>query len=449
MNGPLKIVQKSRSKVDEKNLSIKGLKNRRATQRILVLVLLAVLFSCVGTVVIVEIRPYYGAQIANHMRNLFGPQAVAQIEAVVFQVQDTVKHWQYLSGVEEAKAPWVSIATPLDLNPSSQAAIEGSSQTPELTKLTPIPTSLNQGEETRIQLPGEATGPTPIPTPEIWQLAALMPFGSIADEGIWTPYLHDRDGVVVAARTFLQPDPERPYAVVAVVAFDLTRTRLHFVLGFNEPALPDGPKGDGLISVKDREAGVLLAAFNGGFRAANGHFGAMTDGIVALPPKSEMATVGIYRSGEVRIGSWDNEINDSPDLEAWRQNCRLVIQDGEISPRVHNNSIVDWGGTISNQIVTRRSGMGLDQGAKTLYYFAGPSLSMPALADAMMAAGVEYGMLLDINHFSVHFTAIQAVEGVLIAEPLIPNDMIDHIDRYLGPSPVDFFYVTLLDNQIP
>ena len=92
------------------------------------------MFSCVGTVFVVEMRPYYGAQIANHMRDLFGPQAVAQIEAVVFQVQDTVKHWQYLSGVEEAKAPWVSIATPLDLNPSTQAAIGGSSQIPELKR---------------------------------------------------------------------------------------------------------------------------------------------------------------------------------------------------------------------------------------------------------------------------------------------------------------------------
>ncbi|MEN8173867.1 MAG: hypothetical protein ABFS03_13430, partial [Chloroflexota bacterium] len=191
------------------------------------------------------------------------------------------------------------------------------------------------------------------------------------------------------------------------------------------------------------------AAFNGGFRAVNGYYGAMADGITALPPMNEMATVGIYRSGKVQIGSWGEEINETSDLEAWRQNCRLIIDDGEISPLVHNDSIVDWGGTISNQIVTRRSGIGLDQEAETLYYFAGPSLSMPALADAMLAAGVHHGMLLDINHYPVHFTAIQNADGVLVAEPLLPKDMIDKIDRYLGPSPVDFFYVTLVENQLP
>jgi hypothetical protein len=51
-------------------------------------------------------------------------------------------------------------------------------------------------------------------------------------------------------------------------------------------------------------------------------------------------------------------------------------------------------------------------------------------------------MLLDINHFWVHFTAIHAADGGLAAEPLLPGDMIDHVDRYLGPSPADFFYIT-------
>ena len=116
---------------------------------------------------------------------------------------------------------------------------------------------------------------------------------------------------------------------------------------------------------------------------------------------------------------------------------------------MYNNSITDWGASISNQIVTRRSSLGLDREAKILYYFAGPSLSMSVLANAMLAAGVQDGMLLDINHFWVLFTAIHSEEGKLVAEPLLPNDMIDHIDRYLGPSPADFFYITLLDNHQP
>jgi hypothetical protein len=74
---------------------------------------------------------------------------------------------------------------------------------------------------------------------------------------------------------------------------------------------------------------------------------------------------------------------------------------------------------------------------------------MPALADAMLTSSVHYGMLLDINNFWVHFTAIHAEEGSLVAEPLLPKDMIDQIDRYLGPSPVDFFYITLRESDQP
>lgn len=449
MGSRLRSVQKSSLEADEIVFPDKGVKRRRSFKRILALVLLAILFSCVSIVAIVEIWPSFGAQVANHMRDLLAPQAVAQIETIIFQVQDTARHWQYQYGFEQAESPWGNGAFPVVLTPFAQVSIGGPSSTPEPAQLTPTPSaatetsaSMEQSQDPQDQLPVKLSSPTPTPTPYIWQLSTLLPFGSMEGEGVWLPYLHDRDGHMVAARTFLQPDPERPYAIAAVVAFDLTRTRLHFVLGFSEPSLPDGPKGDGLIPEKDREAGILLAAFNGGFRAANGQFGAMADGIVALPPKSEMATVGIYRSGEIWIGSWGEDINDTPDLQAWRQNCRLIIQDEEISPRVYNNSITDWGGSISSEVVTRRSSLGLDREAKTLYYFAGPSMSMPALADAMLAAGVQQGMLLDINHFWVHFTAIQSEDGKLVAEPLLPNDMKDQINRYLGPSPVDFFYIT-------
>jgi hypothetical protein len=442
-----------------------GRKRRSWLARIFPLVLVAILLGCLAIFAFTEIWPAVGAQIADHTRKIIGPQAVAQIEDVVFRVQDTINRWQYQSGVKRAEAPWQgatveSGAVESEPVPSSQVASREAALPPQTARPTPAttvadrnvattPAAAGQPGEPQDTLTSATASPSSTPTPYVWRLPALAPFGSLEGEGVWQPYIVDREGHVLAERTFLQPDPQRPYTIVAVVAIDLTRTSLHFVLGFNEPALPDGPRGDGLIPETDLAEGVLLAAFNGGFRAANGLYGAMADGIVALPPVDDMATVGIYRSGEVRIGSWGKEISDSPDLEAWRQNCRLVIQDGEISPSVYNDSIVDWGASISNQIVTRRSGMGLDREAKTLYYFAGPSLSMPALANAMQAAGVYAGMLLDINNFWVLFTAIDFKEGKPFAEPLLPKLMFDHVDRYLGPSPADFFYVTSRGSERP
>ena len=406
--------------------------------------------------IVAESSPYFAAQIADQIRDAFGPRVVAGLETFVFRLQDALNNWSYKINQVTAEPPWMDSTSLQEATSGLAVDVPKASLTPESLKITSTPIEVRTTpivEDHPVSLDvnplTETSPPTATTTEEPWFLPALQPFGALEGEGIWQPYLYNLEGEVVAYRTFLQPDPDRPYTILAVVAFDLHRTRLHFVLGFNEPSVPEGPKGDGLIPDVDRHSDTLLAAFNGGFRAANGYFGAMADGTVALGPKDDFATAAIYKNGEVRIGEWGREITDTPDLIAWRQNCRLIIHNGEISPRVYNNSIADWGASITNQIVTRRSGLGLDRNAETLYYFAGPSLSMPVLADSMLAVGVHNGMLLDINHFWVHFTAIRMVEGELIAEPLLPDEMIDRIDRYLGPSPVDFFYVTSFDSLSP
>jgi hypothetical protein len=46
----------------------------------------------------------------------------------------------------------------------------------------------------------------------------------------------------------------------------------------------------------------------------------------------------------------------------------------------------------------------------------------------------------------VHFTAFYKGEaGDLLAAALLPEEMIDQVDRYLKASAVDFFYLTLGD----
>jgi hypothetical protein len=228
---------------------------------------------------------------------------------------------------------------------------------------------------------------------------------------------------------------------VAVVAVDMNQTRLHYVLGSEEPSVADGPRGSGKIPQEDRVGGVLLATFNGGFKATHGHFGAMQDGVVALPPLPGLAAVAIYDDGRVRIGEWGKDILPSKNIVAWRENARLIIQDGQVSPRVNSNSVADWGGTIDGKVVTWRSALGVSADGRTLFYFAGATLSMQAMARAMQTVGVQQGMLLDINTTWVHFTAIHDTGGKLSADPLLP-DMKSNVDRYLRTSPRDFFYLT-------
>ena len=225
---------------------------------------------------------------------------------------------------------------------------------------------------------------------------------------MWQPYLTNQAGDVVALRTFLQPDAERPYALAAIVAFDLSQTELHYVLGSEEPGLPDGPRGQGFMNADDKASGHLLATFNGGFMGTHGAYGAMADGLEALPAKAGYATVAIGEDGCVHIGEWgsDFDANGGP-YTAWRQNARLITQNGAIDERVYNGSARTWGSSIDGDVVTWRSALGIDAENEVLYFVAGPSLSMPALADVLTAVSAHNSLLLDINESWVHFAAIQ------------------------------------------
>jgi hypothetical protein len=430
-----------------------------------VAVLLAAAVACLGLLFLLLSRwPGAGAQLATPLRRLVGNERVGQLETIFFRAEDRLRRWQYSAGWAEARSPWApdTVAPPVPTPILMTATPPAASATPTATAVpagsplpathrasTPVVAPLNEtASPTEAATPAPSTT-TPIPTATAtpWNLAAVEPFGRLRGEGVWLPYLYDTDGNTVALRTFLQPDPERPYTTVAIVAFDLRRTRLHYVLGSEEPALPGGPRGQGRIPATAGESGDLLATFNGGFLATHGEYGAMQEGLVALPAKSGYGTVAIGADGRVRIGEWGREIDPNGDYLSWRQNARLILDDGQISDRVYNRSIAIWGGSIDGSIVTWRSAIGLSADEQTLYYFAGPSVSMPVLATAMQVAGVRNGILLDINATWVHFAAVRYSEDRPIAEPLFAEGMDTNADRYLRQSARDFFYVTVQQDR--
>jgi len=408
-------------------------------------VAITILIILIGSLLILLNWRSIGTQLANPMRKVLGIERVAKLESFVFNVQDKVKQVKYKLGMEEPEMPAWAVAvtvpamtptvlptatplpteTPLEATPTQNSHPNGPTDTPAPATLTPTI--------------------TPTPTPEHWTLANLDPFGDLSGEGIWQPYLTSESGEVVAVRTFLQPDPERPYAVVAVVAFDLNQTDLHYVLGMKEPAMPDSDKhGLGIIPLEDRQPGKLVAAFNGGFIAEHGYYGAMADGLTPLGAKTGLATLVIFKDGSVALGEWGTDLAESRDYQAYRQNALMILHNGEINEKVYNGSYLDWGANLDGTIVTIRSGIGLSEDNQVLYYYAGPSLSMPSLAAAMERSGAYNSMLLDINPTHAHFAAIGSnQDGRLTAEALFPEIMDLWVDRYLGQWGMDFFYVTL------
>jgi Phosphodiester glycosidase len=169
----------------------------------------------------------------------------------------------------------------------------------------------------------------------------------------------------------------------------------------------------------------------------------MSNGIVAIPPRSGLATVAMYKNGTIKIGEWGKDLTESDQMVAWRQNCSLIIQNGMINPLVNIDSAEYWGANLNGATVTWRSGIGISPDNNILYFFAGPSMTANVLAQTMMSVGVKAGMQLDINNYWVHFIAVRTDGTKLIPDPLFPEDMKFDADRFLKPYTRDFFYVAL------
>ena len=188
----------------------------------------------------------------------------------------------------------------------------------------------------------------------------------------------------------------------------------------------------------------LIAAFNGGFKAVNGSYGMMVDGVTLLPPQPGIATLAIYRDGHVNIGAWDGGISPSSDMVAYRQNCPLIVENGQLNQMVNVVNYVMWGNTIGNQDITWRTGLGITQDSRYLIYAVGNGTSVATLAQALLQAGAYNAMQLDINQHYSHFATYQPTG--IPGRPLIPVQLLDQMEKddnlYLTPHSRDFFYLT-------
>jgi hypothetical protein len=398
--------------------------------KILSILFLALLAMCIGGYVAIDIRPSLGAQGADVLRGVFGQEAVALLEGAVFQVQDTVHQWEYSLGVRPT-APWSGVSPNI---PSPSASLAPASPTATSTSPSTTP-------EITTPVPSVEPSPTLTATPIRWPPASITAIGTMPGEGQWAPYFTDLYGHQIAYRTFVQPDPGRPYTVAAIVAVDLARTRLHYMLGFAEPKSGVVKNRTGAIPEEDRKPGILLAAFNGGFLTEHGQYGVMVNGKTLIPMRKGFGTLAIFQDGRVQIGVWGNDLTSNDGIAVLRQNGPMIIEDGKINPQTANDSPEYWGYTVHGEVATWRSAVGLSADRKTLYYAAGASMTISSLAQALKAAGVDAAIQLDINYYWVLFCTIRFDKNTPTALSLW-TDMKDNVNRYLHASPRDYFYLT-------
>jgi hypothetical protein len=374
--------------------------------------------------------PWLGPALADGVRAVVGPKPIAWAEDVTYGIQDSFDRWRYKdaapktfwdvpsgapSAVGTPTPPVASIAHPVASAAPPVASASGS------PVAAPAPSA-----------PAAEAFPPPVFAP---------PFDGVASPGDGTWIAMKEPGL---AKAVVHPDPKRSFAAVAVVAMDLRRTTLHLVAGTSEPQgnVPQEHR-PGLVP-KDA-AGDLIAAFNGGFKAMHGHYGMMLDGETFVVPRDIACTVGLYRDGAIKIGTWRDLKANEAQMLGYRQTPPCLVEDGKINSALDAEYSKNWGATVSGETVIRRSAIGIDKSGTMLFYGFGEAVTAQALAHAMRAIGAEDAAQLDVNYSYPRFLLYEpgaAGQAPHVESALIPGIKFSKGEYVTDSAPRDFFYVT-------
>lgn len=282
----------------------------------------------------------------------------------------------------------------------------------------------------------------PPPASAAWPPEDLALSDRLEDEGRWSrPAMHATEADPPVRHTFLRVDPERPYVRVHLFAFDTGRLGLHFVAGTRHPRSATGARGRGRVPEADRPR--LVAAFNGGFKAEHGAFGAIEEGRVLVPPRPGLATVTVDPEGRAGFGIWDAP-HLPPPWTGLRQNLAPLIADGVVNPaRVRH-----WGEVVEklDDAQTPRSALGVTRAGLLIYGWS-EATSAELLGEALRRAGVELALHLDMNPGHTGVELYRAAGGDLEAAAGVP-EMDFRPRRWLGEDARDFFYLARPDARV-
>ena len=247
--------------------------------------------------------------------------------------------------------------------------------------------------------------------------APVNPGGSVA----WTPIGRS---VLGRAATFgAQANG------VGLAWLDPQLLRPVLVAGTSDPSGSPGPWGG---QVPPGQRGALAAAFNSGFKMGDIRGGWVGWGTVWRPPETGDASLVVQNNGMATVGVWGRDVNGGPDVAYVRQNLTPLIDGGQ--PVASAGSPGAWGASISGPN-TWRSALGIDaHGA--LVFAAGGGITPAALAQALVAAGVQRAMELDINPSWVSFNTYQPGSDGGVHGTKVYGLHAD--DGYLSPDSRDF-----------
>jgi hypothetical protein len=358
--------------------------------------------------------PGFGPLVADTLRSLFGNEFVAWLEDTVYETEDWVN--RKTRADEAPTAMWVVPETPPSSIPAPSASVEGK------------------------------------PPPPPFELAKLAPmYDNVATkgDGVWVPVVDPRKPAdrTRMLKTFVHPDKNRSWAVVAVIAVDLSAVELHSVPGRHEPErkTKEARAYDKRAVVPDEHRERLIAGFNGGYKSTHGDYGMKVDGILFQPPRGLCCVVARLKDGSYLIRDWDKIKEREPEMAWWRQTPICMYDEGEPHPALAMKKL-GWGAaTVSGTTVIRRSAIGLNAERTVLYVGIGDAVTGHAMGTAMHHAGSHYVSQLDVNFSFPKFVLYkQKTPGGKELEAVALTENFEFTkDQYVGnQSARDFFYLT-------
>ena len=402
-------------------------------------------------------------------------------EEIVTYVRDTFFAYLYQRKAEgRIESKPVEVPPPLRAKDAPEAALIDPKQANRVAK--PIDLGIEIGEpEDR----GMALG--------TWYAAKDNPgifVSVIVPEAIAPEIMHSYRHVVSSL------DSVEWKGLVYLVAFDLARFELKYVLGTDHPKVdwsehiadrmkdkslpgPDGIGGigplvsTGLVSPGDTDRTV--ATFTGGFKRIHGalkygplafrnygsHYGFLENGVVFSKLQPGLSTIYVLRDGWADMGTWREEDRSLlPEVKYARQNGVPLIagfdQAAQMSipgPLVSRWGEGNWSGSKDEKLRTLRAGAALQesQGRRFLLYAFFWSATPSAMARVFQAYQCRYAMLLDMNALVHTYLAVYRRQGSRLYVQHLIQGMAEvdmtvkgrYIPRFLGyADDRDFFYLT-------
>ena len=223
---------------------------------------------------------------------------------------------------------------------------------------------------------------------------------------------------------------------VTLLRFEQRLVRLVLHSGLGEPS-GSWTHGD---RIGPSEIHRVVAAFNGGFKFETGVIGFMADGRVAVSLQPGLGSIVTYRNRTTQIGAWHEGVpaRGRP-ISSVLQNLHLLVDHGEPAATVGGCIQSCWGSTLGGVTFIARSALGIT-GDGQLVWAAGESVSPAGVAQALISAGVQRAVELDINPAWVAgYLYVHGGSGPRAVEVVPGQNGIS--GRFLEPYSRDFFTI--------